>query len=126
MVFFGHRDADAVSRMTTLTVRGSGSAAANATLRTLRLSARHFVPTLAAAGRFHHKYARDVAPGDRVLLLSSDGSHTEGVVVDKGSELAFGLLNPYTKARLGRDPAVVPAMHSGLAVGQDAGAPAVR
>lgn len=92
VVFFGHRDVDAVSLMTSLTVRS----ATNAT-RTLRLSARHFVPTLIAAGGLHHKYARDVLLGDHLLLLGTAGDSVEGVVVDKSTHVDRGLYNPYTE-----------------------------
>lgn len=97
MVFFGHRDAASPALVVALTVRGEG-AAANTT-RTLRLTSKHYLPTLVAGGRQLHKYARDVTLGDRLLMLGVDGDSVVGQVVDKEWQAADGLFNPYTTVR---------------------------
>lgn len=94
VVFFGHRDAHTPSHVTVLTVQ-AGSAT-NAT-RTLRLTGRHYMPTLTATGGLLHKYAADVAVGDRVLMVGNDGGSVVGHVVKTDADLATGLFNPYTK-----------------------------
>ncbi|KAL4436822.1 hypothetical protein ABPG75_003961 [Micractinium tetrahymenae] len=100
VIFFGHKEASSPGVVTVLTVRapappGDNSSAAGV-VRTLRLTGRHFVPTLTPAGGLRHKYAADVALGDRVLVLGDDGESAVGEVVAKQQDVDVGLHNPYT------------------------------
>ena len=51
--------------------------------RTLRLTPRHFIPVLTAAGKWRHSYAKDVAVGGTVHVLAagSDGNGTASGLV---------------------------------------------
>lgn len=94
--FFGHKDADSSATVVSLEVRSEKDDAA---VRTLRLTGRHYLPiVMDDKSSLHHKYARDVSVGDKLMLVDGPGSQsTVGVVVGKEVEQAKGLFNPYTK-----------------------------
>jgi hedgehog protein len=91
--FFGHRDAAADAAFVRLELEGGAS---------LTLTPDHFVPVLpagagAGAGKERMTYARDVRPGDVLMVASGAGVALRPARVAAAAAVAGkGLFNPYT------------------------------
>ncbi|KAI8466133.1 MAG: hint module-domain-containing protein [Monoraphidium minutum] len=92
--FFGHRDGAAAASFVRLELEGGSSA--------LELTPDHFVPVLPAGGgsgalgAARMTYARDVAPGDVLLIADGAGGLRPAAVSGAGAVRRRGLFNPYT------------------------------
>ncbi|BDA51063.1 probable Indian hedgehog protein at C-terminar half [Coccomyxa sp. Obi] len=75
--FWGHRDSVALSRFVALDVSAPGRRQA-----TIMMSPRHFLPLGDSLKTSRYMYARDIKPGDTVIMADTSGSAT-GTVTAK-------------------------------------------
>ncbi|CAL8466183.1 g5719 [Coccomyxa elongata] len=89
--FWGHRDGVTMSHFVALDVSAPGRRQA-----TISLSPRHFLPVGDSLNTSRYMYARDINPGDKVIVADTSGS-AAGTVTAKRLVISEGLYNPYTK-----------------------------
>mmetsp|Transcript_17443 Transcript_17443/g.24400 ORF Transcript_17443/g.24400 Transcript_17443/m.24400 type:complete len:372 (+) Transcript_17443:567-1682(+) len=99
VTFFGHGQCLIRANFVTLHARLCSGAGSREQLYRLRLTSKHYIP-IEDRGALKFIYARDVAMGDRVCVLSErPGGNTNLVwaeIIKIENEMDKGLFNPYT------------------------------